>query len=103
MSLRKREHVEHWHLAMGHIRPIHVNAQCSLERRQCKLARAQGTHKRMRPAGLDQIATAHDNARLCGTEQFIARARHQIEPCRNRSRRGFLAAANQDVVRQQRP
>ena len=47
MSLRKREHVEHWHLAMGHIRPIHVNAQCSLERRQCELTRAQGAHKRM--------------------------------------------------------
>ena len=56
----------------------------------------------MRPTGLDQIATAHDNARLCGTEQFIARARHQIEPCRNRSRRGFFAAAHQDVVGQQR-
>ena len=59
---------------MGHIRPIHVDAQCSLERRQCELARAQGTHKRMRPAGLDQIATAHDNARLRGTQQLIARA-----------------------------
>ena len=103
MSLRKREHVEHRHLAMGHIRPIHVNAQRSLERRQCELTRTQGTHKRMRPAGLDQIAAAHDNARLCGTEQFIARARHQIEPCRNRRRRGFFAAAHQDVVRQQCP
>ena len=68
---------------MGHIHPIHVNAQCSLERRQCELSRTQGTHKRMRPAGLDQIATTHDNARLCGTEQLIARARHDIEPRRN--------------------
>ena len=53
-------------------------------------------------AGLDQIATPHDNARLCGTEQLIARARHHIEPRRNRSRRGFLAAAHQDVIGQQR-
>ena len=34
--------------------------------------------------------------------QENTRARHQIEPCRNRSRRGFFAAANQDVVGQQR-
>ena len=52
--------------------------------------------------GLDQIATAHDNARLCCTEQFIARARHQIEPCRDRSRRGLLTAAHQDVIGQKR-
>ena len=88
---------------MGHVGAVHVDAQRSLERRERQLARAQGAHKRMRPTGLDQIATAHDNARLCGTEQFIARARHQIEPCRNRSRRGFFAAAHQDVVRQQCP
>ena len=47
MSLRKREHVENRHLTMGNIRPVHVNAQCGLERRQRELARAQGTHKRM--------------------------------------------------------
>ena len=102
MGLRQREHVEHRHLAMGNIRPVHVDAQCGLERRERQLARAQGAHKRMRPTGLDQIATAHDNARLCGTEQFIARARHQIEPRRYRSRRGFFAAAHQDVIGQQR-
>ena len=88
---------------MGNIGAIHVDTQRGLERRERQLARAQGAHKRMRPTGLDRVTTAHDDARLCGTEQFIARARHQIEPCRNRSRRGFLAAANQDVVRQQRP
>ena len=47
MSLRKREHVENRHLTMGNTRPVHVNAQCGLERRQRELARAQGTHKRM--------------------------------------------------------
>ena len=47
MSLRKREHVEHRYLAMGHIRPVHVDTQRGLERRQSQFARAQGAHKRM--------------------------------------------------------
>lgn len=79
---------------MGHVGAVHVDAQRSLERRERQLARAQGAHKRMRPTGLDQIATTHDNARLCGTEQFIARARYQIEPRRHRSGRSLLTAAN---------
>ena len=102
MSLRQRKHAEHRNIAMGNIGAIHVDTQRGLERRQSQFARTQSAHERMCAAGLDQIATAHDNARLCCTEQFIARARHQIEPCRDRSRRGLLTAAHQDVIRQKR-
>ena len=84
----------------GHVGAVHVDTQRSLERRERQLARAQGAHKRMRLTGLDQITTAHDNARLRRAQQLIARARHDIESCRDRSRRGFLAAAHQDVIRQ---
>ena len=102
MGLRQRKHTEHRNITVGNIGAVHVDTQRGLERRERQLARTQSAHERMCAAGLDQIATTHDNARLCGTEQFIARARHQIEPCRNRSRRGFFAAAHQDVVGQQR-
>ena len=87
---------------MGNIGAIHVDTQRGLERRQSQFARTQSAHERMCAAGLDQIATTHDNARLRGTQQLITRARHDIEPCRNRNRRGFFAAAHQDVVGQQR-
>ena len=102
MSLRQRKHAEHRDIAMSNIGAVHVDTQRGLESRERQLARTQSAHERMCAAGLDQIATAHDNARLCGTEQLIARARHHIEPRRNRSRRGFLAAVHQDVIGQQR-
>ena len=87
---------------MGNIGAVHVDAQRGLERRKRQLARTQSAHERMCAAGLDQIATAHDDARLRRAQQLIARARHDIEPRRDRSRRGFLATAHQDVIGQER-
>ena len=68
----------------------HIQSQSGLERRERELTGAKRAHKRMRGAGGNCLGVAKDDARLRSTEQFVARARDDVNAGAKRHGRGPL-------------